>query len=628
MRTIFALTTLSATLALVGCGGSSNSAITVITGTAATGTAIGNNLNGSVTIKDSSSPPRLASTPTDAAGNYTFTTAQIAGMLPPYMLEVSYKIGGLNYYLTSAVTTQDLIYNGAAIVNITPLTDLVIANLADQSANLAGQQMATTAAAVFTNGNFSNILNSGDMIADATALATQLQPLFTQQGIAGAVDLLHQIFTASATANGTGLDGALDTLQVTVDPITLTARITNRLNGASISESLTTLFDSTTTLPTSTVPLADLQAISADFMAFSSEMAAAPAATAPALLAFFDQTNFLQDGQTLGAYLAQITAPPTVAGTTLAFTNITLDTVPTWVTLPSGATASYKVTFTAVQDGSPTRAEMIVYKAASGAWLMLGNQQIAAAEMLPLETRSPAGVSTNYCTGLYPKIANKGGTVNIGYATVTGNGLPVGGLLLFNSGNGTTDTAEFRIAAGDVTTYAGPNTTPLATNVASCGFSSLYPLTDADVGTIAAGDTYTVNLYDDHGTGSTSGASLLATYTVSIPAAPLLSGTQVGAALFPTGVVAPIDSQLLSAVNSASSSQNISWIAPAASGLYANSININIITSPTVSQFVSANLAADAANATLTLPQVPGATSVSLGIDYVDSSFRNYWANY
>ena len=324
---------LSGALVLAGCGGSSGGTAavtpaspTLISGVAGTGGPITPAMNGVVTIQDSASPAHTATTPTDANGNYSFTAAQLASWNAPYMLEINYKVGGVDYNLNSAATASDLT-SGSATINITPLTDLVIANLA-----------GTIAANVFKNqSTYTSQLTATALAAGASALAAQLQPILAAEGVSASVDL----FRTSFTANGTGIDAVLDALKVTQDPATKTATITSRLDGSTITNVLGTTNTATLAAPATTVPVTDLQAITSFFGSFSTGMTNAPAPTDPALLAFFDQTNFLQDGKQLAAFLQQVTTDPTILGGILSFRDITLDTVPTWVTtVPSSATAS------------------------------------------------------------------------------------------------------------------------------------------------------------------------------------------------------------------------------------------------------------------------------------------------
>jgi len=626
MLTRFHIATASIVLlfTLAGCGGGASSpsaAPTVaITGTAAAGAA----LNGLVVIKDSSSPGKTANTSTDSNGNYSFTTDQLSGTTPPYMLQITYEVAGVKYYLTSAATGSDLA-NGTATINITPLTDLVVANLANDIASN-----------VFNNGNFSSILTPTALQAGAAALAAQLQPLLAAQGVSGAVDLLHDSFTANS---GTGLDGVLDALKVTVDPATKTAIITNRLNNSSITNDLGTTTNTAQISVTGDVPLTDLQAITNGFNNFSALMATAPAADAPALLAFFDQANFLQNGKNLAAFLQEITTNPTVTGGYLSFSNISLDAVPSWVTtVPSGATA-YKVHFTVLLNKAPnSREAFIIYKASSGDWLLLGDQKIAKALINAMETASYFTNTTGtpvYCTGLEPSVSIKGGSANISYAIVTGPALPTNGLLLFNDG---TNNEDFMIADPSAT-YNGTATTALSSNTSTCGYNSLYPLTDAQIGEVATNlasgtnpGKYTIALYDDNGTpADMTDDKLLATYGPTIPSAPLLS-TQLGASLFPT--VDPtynataMQTVLADAKGSAVQSFTFNWTAPTAPGLFASSAWLwltNTTVQPQTFQNVTVDLAANAASATAAIPLLAGANSVGSTIEYNDAAFRVYW---
>ena len=269
IKAILMTFSLAGALVLAGCGGGGTAAVAppastaLITGVAATGAPITPSMNGVVTIQDSASPAHTATTPTDANGGYSFTAAQLAGWSTPYLMEINYEVGGVKYNLHSAATTSDLT-SGSATINITPLTDLVIANLA-----------GTIAANVFKNqATYASQLTSTALAAGASALAAQLQPILAAQGVSSSVDL----FRTSFTANGTGMDAVLDALKVTQDPVTNTATITSRLDGSSITNTMGTTNTATLPAPATTVPVTDLQAITAGFSNFSAEMMKAPAA--------------------------------------------------------------------------------------------------------------------------------------------------------------------------------------------------------------------------------------------------------------------------------------------------------------------------------------------------------------
>jgi Putative Ig domain len=566
---------------------------TAISGTAATGAPITGAMNAAVTLKDSSSPAKTVSTTTDANGKYSFTPAQIQGFTPPFMLEVAYQVGGANYYLHSAVTAEDAA-SGNATINITPLTDLVIANLGNE-----------IAAKIFANGNYSSLLTKTALDGGVAALDTLLQPVLVQLGVSASVDLLRQSFAA----NGQGLDAVLDALKVTVDPATKAEIITNRLTNSSVSGTLSA--PPTTALAAGTASnVTDLQSITTAFNNFSALMATAPAPTSASLLAFFDQTNFKDDGQNLQTFLQQITSNPVIAGGALAFSDIVLESVPSWVTtVPSGATA-YKVTFTVVKNKAPSeRLDFIVYASNPGAWLMLGNQLAARVAISAFEGDNNGAL----CSGVQLNVADKGG-LGINYAVVTGPGLPAAGALLFRSGN-----SSFNLAAGGPTTYNGTSTPPATV---SCSFNNIYVMSDAQIQTITLPAVYTVKLYKDNGTPSNLGDDILvATYKPAVLAAPLPSAS-VTSALFASNIAA---SPTIVATAPTGGNVTITWTAPTASGLYAHALDVYLCNAAGC-QDIGQDLSAAQTSATVAIPTTSSPiTGDGATVEYTDSVFRTLW---
>jgi hypothetical protein len=565
-----------------------------VSGTAASGAPITGAMNGVVTLKDSSSPAKTVSSATDSSGKYSFTPAQIQGFAAPFMLEVGYQVGGAGYYLHSAVTAEDAA-SGNATINITPLTDLVIANIGNE-----------IAAKIFANGNYSSLLTKTALDGGVSALDTLLQPVLAQMGVSDSVDLLRQSFAA----NGQGLDAVLDALKVTVDPATKAETITNRLTNASVSGTLSAP-PTTPIAASATNNVTDLQAITTAFTNFSTLMATAPAPTSASLLAFFDQTNFRNDGQSLQTFLQQVTTNPVIAGGALAFSDIVLDSVPSWVTtVPSGASA-YKVTFTVVQNKAPTeRHDFIVYADSQGTWLMLGNQLAAKVAISAFEGDN----NGTLCSGVQPNVADKGG-LGINYAVVTGPGLPAAGILLFSSGN----SSSFDLAAGDPTTYNGTSTT-MAT--VSCSFGNTYVMSDAQIQTITLPAVYTVKLYEDNGTPSNlSDDILVATYHPAVLAAPLPSAS-LTSALFASSIAA---SPTVISAAPTGGSVDITWTAPTGSGLYAKSLDVYVCNA-TGCQDVTQDLSSAQTSATVAVPTTSGPiTGDGATIEYTDSVFRTLW---
>jgi hypothetical protein len=591
---------------LVACGGGGTTSVappsqsvTAISGTAASGAPITGTMNGAVLLKDSSSPAKTVSSPTDASGNYSFTPAQIQGFAPPFMLQVSYKIGGVAYYLHSAVTAED-VTSGNATINITPLTDLVIANLGNEIAEK-----------IFANGNYSSLLTKSALDAGVLALDSLLQPVLLQMGVAGSVDLLRQSFTA----NGQGLDAVLDALKVTIDPSTKAETITNRLDNTSVSGTLSA--PPTTPLAASaTNNVTDLQSVTATFNSFAALMATAPAPTSTSLLAFFDQTNFKEDGQNLQTFLQQLTSSPVTAGGSLAFSDIVLESVPSWVTkVPSGAIA-YKASFTVLQNASAAdRSDFIMYKS-NGAWLALGNQLLAKVAINAFEGDNNGVL----CTGMQLNVSDKG-AVGINYAVVTGPGLPTAGVLLFNSASSGSN--SFTLAAGAPSTYNGTST-PQAT--VSCSFNNVFVMLDSEIQAITTlPAVYTVKLYKDNGTPSVfSDDILVATYNPTLLAAPLQSAA-VTAALFASNIAA---SPTVISAAPTGGTVTVTWTAPTASALYARSINVYLCngSGSSACQEINTDLSPAATTAIITVPITSGTiTGDGATVEYNDSVFRMLW---
>jgi len=177
----------------------------VLTGTAAAGAPI----IGTVTVKDSAGT--LRSVAIDSEGGFS---VDVSDLMAPFLLQAEGIVGGHVYTLYSAATPADI--NG--VINITPLTDLIVANIA--------RQVATN---YFDSGDFSG-LTASELNAAEDTLQQRLQDVLDDLGIDPAVDLLRTAFRTDST----GLDAALDVLRVTVDVATNTATITNVLNNAMI----------------------------------------------------------------------------------------------------------------------------------------------------------------------------------------------------------------------------------------------------------------------------------------------------------------------------------------------------------------------------------------------------------
>lgn len=510
-------------VALAACGGGSSSGVTTpaakttISGTAAAGAPI----IGRVFIKDSLGVEK--SVPIAADGTYTIDVVAL-GLKAPYMVRADGSVGGNEYHLYSAATQADV----GGTINITPLTDLIVANIAK-----------TVASDYYTSGNFSN-LTADQLTAQSTALAAKLQPILTAVGVSSSIDLLRTSFATDHTK----LDAALDLIKVTTDTATNVATISNILTPETITSNLATqtytgdmtattttavtttmatITNSGTTTPTTSM-MTDIQKISAGFQTFSNLFATSlPSSTNTTLLGLFDSATFMQEGQSFPAFLTEMTTDKSMIG--ISFTNITLKSMDT-----TNGTAV--IGFSVIQNGTlandaPDTWNMI--KKADGNWYMQGDQRIAHVKVETSAEYQLRNPTNPIQTGLQLNIEDRGGK-GITSAVVTGAGLPSGGVTLIN--NIANNNFEMQSSGGNY-----------------------YTMTDTAINAIAdTGEIYTVKLY--------IGTTLAATYTETLRKRPYLH-TELTSASFPS-ITAPTAAELQSLIGtSADINGTVSWTLPA-----------------------------------------------------------------
>ena len=218
MKQTLITTALIASLAACGGGGGGSPTPTPtptptpqkLSGTAAAGLPI----VGSVTVKDATG--KTVTVPIDN-GSYS---VDVTGLTAPFMLRASGMVGDREYVIHSAATSADV----NATLNITPLTDLIVANVAGQ-----------IAARHFDAGQFAG-LSKAELDAEAAQLRTRLLPMLQAMGVDAATDLLRTPFTPLSSA----LDKTLDAIRVTVDPSTQVATLANIVTQQRITDDLKT----------------------------------------------------------------------------------------------------------------------------------------------------------------------------------------------------------------------------------------------------------------------------------------------------------------------------------------------------------------------------------------------------
>ena len=493
-------------------------------------------------------------------------------MTAPFMLNATGTVGGTTYNLHSAAVSTDI--NGN--INITPLTDLIVANVAGQIAST-----------YFAAGNFST-LTAAELAAQETALQARLQDVLNAVpggGVAASIDLLRSSFATDHT----GLDAALDVLRV--DIVGGTATITNIISNQQIIDNIASTTDAVVALDATGVNsgLTELQKIVAGFNAFSARFATSlPASDDATLLALFD-TDFLLEGQNTTEFLSEITTNPTLIG--VKFTNISL--VPGSMT-PIDAPTTAKVIFTVIQGGGNGFPIEFTMNKVGDVWKMAGDRRIAQANALSfarlqdvfigntLETdHIDTGLTFEIKAPTAAGLSSIGATVPDGvsyYAIVTGAGLPSTGALYVSefsqAGN------SFRATSASPSGYAGTATSSLS----NFGHNQ-YPLLDTVITTLFDNEVYTIKICHDNATVTLTGAEtvtpavgdaacqagadtvatsddvLLATYTSNAGKRPYLR-TELTVASF-AAITAP-SKTALTTFATAGGTITVSWILPAA----------------------------------------------------------------
>lgn len=345
IHNLFKFLAIASSLAIASCGGSDSApaASTSLSGTAAAGAAI----IGQVTVKGSMGNTKSALI--EADGTYE---VDVTGLTAPYRLRAEGTVGGRTYKLHSYAEEADVGGN----VNITPFTDLIIANAAGQIAE-----------SYFDSSTPMN-LDPVEIDAQEDALQAKLQDVFSALGVDAAIDLLNTTFSADHS----GLDAALDVVSVEVDSNTNIATITNLIENTSVQDSVTDATDNTAVLtvtdPTGlTDAVSDTQQINNIFVELTAAFANG-LPTAASLENYFTAT-FLEVDQTRDQLLTELTTDPNEIG--LEFTNVSIDDL-----TDTTATATFYTADDGQIDGPGDPIIWQVIKDPTAGWQLHGDQTI------------------------------------------------------------------------------------------------------------------------------------------------------------------------------------------------------------------------------------------------------------
>lgn len=361
----------------------------LISGTAAAGAPI----VGQVTVKDAKGQQKTVDIETD--GKYT---VDVTGMTAPYLFHAHGKVGGRDVNLVSAATSDDI----NKTINITPFTDLIVANIAGQAA-----------VKYFDNPQFEK-LTTEELNLAKTALTQRLLPILKDLNIADGFDLLRSAFKADHT----GFDAVMDAVHVSVDENTNKALIKDVINQTQIEDDLASKTDNTI-LPDPVVPLAgatsDLQAIAVQLNAFSALFAQGIPSAASLKPLFVSDGSFLQEGQDLETFLEielldpenkaiVVSSPVILKRISDNELNIRLQ-----ISGPSGWTES----------------DDWIFKKEGNIWKIKGNQSPVEQDLGALNVRTMAGIYGNSETVYARKLESWVGyaPTNVAYIQMTGPGL-------------------------------------------------------------------------------------------------------------------------------------------------------------------------------------------------------------
>ncbi|WP_286921899.1 hypothetical protein [Marinobacter sp.] len=248
-----------------------------VSGTAAAGAP----LVGFVGAKDASD--NTATADINANGAYELDLSELT---TPVLIYGSGISGGNAYQLLSVVFEDDL----DGTVNITPLTDLIVAN--------AGGR---TPQEIFNNPDFTQLTQEAIQTQES-AIKARLKPLLDGLGVDEDFDLRNSAFAADRS----GFDAVLDVIEVTVNTDTNSATIRDRISNQTIENSFTQPSADTTPIEVDETTLNEgVSAVQALNTLISGVAAALENANGDALQALVTD-DFLNNGESTADFQARL----------------------------------------------------------------------------------------------------------------------------------------------------------------------------------------------------------------------------------------------------------------------------------------------------------------------------------
>lgn len=400
---------------LAGCGGSSDTPPSApVTKSISGSAAVGAPLVGTVTVKDA-----LGATKTAPIGTNGAYSIDVTGMTAPFVFRASGTANGQTYVVHSIATAAD----ADGKINITQLTDLVVANIAGQIAQNYFDK--------FEQNSNASAASKAAIDAEVSKLKEKLLPVLLALGVDASVDLLRTPFTPLAST----LDAALDTIQVSVDSNTNIATISTLVNQITITDDLqkkAAAEDNPPTLSADNVSTAasDVLLVKKALTDFSAKFAnGLPSASN--LLPLLT-TGFLNDDENSTAFLGWVTSESNLVGA--SFTDINIHQID--YSDPTKITARISFSVKTKQGIELARLQnwRVRKSNTDGVWRLHGNQRVLALEGFANMTKQVSASSASCVSlGLNFNIedlnsANNSTAGTIDHILVTGPGLPADGL--------------------------------------------------------------------------------------------------------------------------------------------------------------------------------------------------------
>lgn len=540
---LLALTVLLVSACSGGGGGGSG---TTISGVAAAGAPI----IGTVYIKDSKGAEKSVAVDATQNGQYSI---DVSGMTPPFIMKAVGTVGSTQVTYCSAATTDDIGKN----VNITPFTDLIVATIAGQIASN-----------YYGGGDASKITTTA-LTTQVQALANQLTPVLQSVGLGSSTDLLRMSFTPGVS----GLDKVMDIVKVSVNPTTTAVTITNIIDNSTVTAPSLTAMNTggmgtmTGTLTAATVAqLSDIDQINAGIQSFVKTFATSiPTSGSAAYTAALNtlDPSFMDNGRNRDNFLNEVTSSGDILGVTAGpatFLGTTLDSNKNI----TAAVVEFVITMSPKFNSKTETIQWRFQKTSTG-WYPLGNGRILDFDFGATAYKNQSSPATNpskYGTGLQFYVSDDYNSSGVVKVVVTGPGLPLAGLALYNQqANTANPSSRFTI---DPTGANGNNVYWLAQDTSANDASILSAFSGANDSNIP----YTVTLYD-------SLNAQKAQYTIKISKRPYTYGELTSTttpAPFATLTAPAVYTDLASfKLNTA---QTITWTMVA--GTTADWINVNI----------------------------------------------------